>query len=64
MPIGFVQMFTYDIIGALQYAHSQGVRHGDIKSDNVMLALPGREVKVKRFLTVNYIFSCGSCPFV
>ncbi len=49
MPVGFVQMFTLDIVAALKYAHSKHVRHGDIKSDNVMLALPNRDVKLLDF---------------
>ena len=32
MPIAFVQMFLLDIVQTLAYAHSLGVRHGDIKS--------------------------------
>ena len=38
-------------------AHSQGVRHGDIKSDNVMLAMPHREIKVNLF-TVCIVVAC------
>jgi hypothetical protein len=49
MPVGFVQMFTLDIVAALKYAHSKHVRHGDIKSDNVMLVLPNRDVKLLDF---------------
>ena len=40
------RMYTMQVLRALEYLHSEGVVHGDLKGANVLVSQDGKEIKL------------------
>ena len=61
LPLTHIVSYTKQVAGALQYAHEQGVIHGDIKPENLIFG-PNHEVLLSDFGIATIIQSSHSQP--